>query len=213
LLTLVDDALPAPVFRRVLRGVQAVGAAARYDRTFWHPLNEAPSNVVEDAIAPLAPIILRRGTKLAGVEWWIGRMFTTRVPLDFHHDRDLKLYDTTGRVRHPIYSSVLFLNAAPGGSLAVTHQRLVRRKGAFVLSPSEARQFETVRPQANRFAIFGGNLFHGVLDANDETPHGTLPGPTGSPRLTVVINWWDRRPTGVPRWNESRAYRALAHST
>ena len=55
-----------------------------------------------------------------------------------------------------------------------------------------------MKPRRNRYAIFAGNLFHGVLG-----------GAKGRLRVTLVVNYWDRRPTGVPTWRESGAYRAL----
>jgi hypothetical protein len=33
--------------------------------------------------------------------------------------------------------------------------------------------------------------------------------PQGRLRVTLVVNYWDRRPTAVPTWIESGVYRAL----
>ena len=57
---------------------------------------------------------------------------------------------------------------------------------------------------------FPGDLFHGVLDARGHTPTRPLPGPPGRMRVTLVVNYWARRPTDVPLFAESRALRALA---
>ena len=67
-----------------------------------------------------------------------------------------------------------------------------------------------MNPRANRYAVFDGDLFHGVLDARGRTPGRRLPGPRGRLRVTLVVNFWDRRPTAVPGWREGRKLRKLA---
>ena len=57
--------------------------------------------------------------------------------------------------------------------------------------------------------MFRGNLMHGVLDARGSTPGLRLPGPPGRMRVTLVVNYWERRPSGVPLWSESGVYRLL----
>ncbi len=203
-----DDALPSPLFQGVLRAMERIGAKADYWRTFWYPLATEPRNQVE-AIARTLQSRVPEGERIAGVEWWLGRMNTRDVPLDFHHDRDLSLFEQTGRLAHPKWSSVLYLNEVTGGSLVVTDQRLLRRGEELRLSPPEAGSSDVVRPAANRFVVFPGNLFHGVLDADDAVPHGTLAG-KAEWRLSVVLNWWTRKPRGVRRWSASDAYPELS---
>src|SRR6266436_6713869 len=60
-----------------------------------------------------------------------------------------------------------------------------------------------------RHAIVAGNLLHGVLDARGRTPGKRVQGARGRLRLTLVVNYWDRRPSGVPTWTESGVYRGL----
>jgi hypothetical protein len=207
LLATVDDAVDAGLFRRLDRAVRAVGEDATYWKTFWYPLGSAPSCLPE-----LLTQSLRRHVpgvdRIAGVEWWLGRMRTTDVALDFHHDRDLALYEQTGRIAHPRWSTVFFLNAVRGGCLFVTNQRLLHRGDDYRLHPPEATQAASARPAPNRFSRFPGHCFHGVLDANDQVPTGKLPGPPARPRLTVVVNWWARKPRGVKRW-DARLYPEL----
>ena len=208
LITVVDDALPPRVLRELSAAIARVGASASYWKTFWYPL-ERPENAVERAIDALAARV--SDDRLVGTEWWIGRMDTRRVPLDFHHDRDLALFERTGRLAHPAWSSVLYLTTPVGGRLAVTDQRLARRRGALVLDPVEPRRFETVRAESNRFVRFDGRLFHGVLDANDAVPTRPVRGLQGDfVRTSVVVNWWTRRPEDRRRWSGTRRYRALA---
>src|SRR6267142_48579 len=142
------------------------------------------------------PAKLVRPRGCAGAEWWIGRAFTTRIPVGFHFDQDVK----GRRLRHPRLSSVFFFNSVRGGHLAVTDQ---------VPGSRAATRLQTVAPGRNRYAIFSGNLLHGVLDARGRTPGRALPGPKGRMRVTLVVNYWARRPTDVPTWAESGVYRSL----
>jgi hypothetical protein len=205
----VDDAVDPKLFRAVFKGVRAVGRNASYWKTFWFPLAEEPTNVVERLALALLPNV-PDSQRIAGIEWWLGRMRTTDVPLDFHHDRDLALFEQTGALAHPAWSSVYYLNAVRGGSLFVTDQALVRRGEELVLSPASPGAFATTRPAPNRFVLFPGRFLHGVLDANDAVPHGRLPRAPDTLRWSIVLNWWTHRPLAVKRWSEARAYRVLA---
>ena len=142
--------------------------------------------------------------RCAGAEWWIGRSYTNDVPVGFHFDQDVR---AARGLRHPRQSSVFFFNRVRGGQLAVTNQRAGRRGEP---APPAAGELEVVAPRRNRYAVFDGGLFHGVLDARGRTPGRKVPGPRGRLRVTLVVNFWDRRPTGVPRWRDARVYRALA---
>lgn len=164
-----------------------------YFTTFWLPRGARPAHAVEEAVAALAR---RARVRCAGMEWWIGRAYTTELPIEFHFDHDVR---GSGR-RHPLWSSVFFFNQVRGGHLAVTDARPGR----------EPTRLESVKPRRNRYAIFRGDLLHGVLDARGRTPGRPLPGPRGRLRVTLVVNYWSRRPTGVPIWKESGAYSRLS---
>ena len=208
LVAAVDEAVAPQLFERTLASVRRVGERASYGKAFWFSFGE-PCCWPEALAMALAPRMPDRA-RLLGVEWWLGRMPTTDVPLEFHHDRDLKLFERSGRLSHPLWSSVFFLNRVRGGSLFVTDQRLVHRGTDYRLVPQTAREFASVRPAPNRFVRFPGRLLHGVLDANDRVPSGRLPGPEARPRLSIVLNWWTRRPLAVRRWSPALAYPELA---
>jgi hypothetical protein len=193
----IDGALPEALVRKARRAVAAVGRERlreSYFTTFWLPRGAAPAHALEEAVLALWKLA---GVRCCGVEWWIGRAHTTRVPVEFHFDQDVK---APRGLRHPRQSSVFFFNSVRGGQLAITDQRP---------GGAAATRLFAVKPRRNRYAIFAGNLLHGVLDARGQTPAKPLPGPPGRMRITLVVNFWDRRPTGVPLWSESRAYRAL----
>jgi len=207
LITFHEDALPASQFRALLRAVRALGEERlrqTYQTTFWYDFSE-PTNVVEQAALTLRekmpPL---RG--IAGVEWWLSRMRTTDVRVDFHKDRDEKLALAGGPLRHPTFSSVFFLNRVKGGLLAVTEEDPCEE------NPSKAPEtldLELAAPRPNRFVVFRGKLTHGVLDANNQIPDRPLPGPAPL-RLAIILNWWSERPTDIPRFSERRIYRGLA---
>jgi hypothetical protein len=197
LVRVIDGALADLLLRRARAAIARIGTERlreSYFTTFWLPRDAPPAHPVEEAVKALSR--LARPRACAGAEWWIGRAHTTRIPVDFHFDEDVK----GQRRRHPRLSSVFFFNAVRGGQLAVTDQ---------VPGRLEARRLEVVAPKRNRYAIFRGDLLHGVLDAAGRTPGRRLPGPPGRLRITLVVNYWERRPTGVPAWTESTTYRRL----
>jgi hypothetical protein len=195
----VDGALPAQLFRRARKAIARLGGKRlrqSYFTTFWLPRDAAPAHAVEEAVLALSAIAAP-GARCAGAEWWIGRAYTTDLPIGFHFDEDVK---GRGRLRHPLLSSVLFFNRVRGGHLAVTDQKPGMR---------DATRLATVKPRANRFAVFAGDLLHGVLDARGQTGGRSLPGPRGRMRVTLVVNYWERQPTDVPIWGEARRFREL----
>ena len=206
---LAQSALEPALFRRLLRAVQAVGRerlAKTYQTTFWFDFRKAaPSCVPEEVALALAPRIpgLER---IRGVEWWLSRMYTTDVRVDFHRDRDERLALAGGPQRHPRVSSVLFLNRVRGGALAITDAPPDEERPS--LAP-DTDDLDLVAPRPNRFVHFDGRLTHGVLDANNQIPDRRLPG-TSRLRLTVIFNWWGHRPHAIPTFEEAGVYRALA---
>ncbi|MFT3709406.1 MAG: hypothetical protein QM817_17350 [Archangium sp.] len=206
LVTICDDALPVRPFSRLLRAVRALGReriVAGYQTTFWFELKSKPSSLVEEAALILAPRVPSGAT---GVEWWLSRMRTSNVKVDFHRDRDNALWDRERVERHPLISSLLYLNACRGGLLAVTKEKPNPRNQAFA---PDVHDFDFVEPRANRFTFFDGKLTHGVLDARNEIPGKRLP-TERTWRLAIAINFWRKRPLHVPLFGETHHYRALS---
>ncbi len=201
--SIVDSILPAPLFRRVSAAVRSLGESGlrtTYQTTFWMPVGALPACVIEEAVTAL----WQEGSH-AGAEWWLSRMRTSNVQVDFHRDRDEQLARTTGRLVHPTRSTVFFLNRCRGGLLAVTAEAANPKNPA--MAPDRL-ELDLVRPEPNRFVSFDGRLTHGVLDARNQIPGARLPREARL-RLAVIINFWAKRPHGVPRFGESRAYPAL----
>jgi hypothetical protein len=193
----IEGALPEPLVRRARAAISRLGSErlrSSYFTTFWLPRGAPPAHPLEEAVLELWKLARPRGC--AGAEWWIGRAYTTRIPVEFHFDQDVK----GRRRRQPLLSSVFFFNGVRGGQLAVTDQ---------VPGGPAATRLETIAPRRNRYAIFAGKLLHGILDARGRTPGPPVKGPPGRLRVTLVVNYWERRPTDVPTWSESGVYRLL----
>ena len=205
LVTVVERPISAALFGRLVRRVRALGnerLRQTYQTTFWFDLG-APTAVTEEVILALRRRLRPEG--VVGVEWGLTRMWTGDVQVDFHRDRDETLARRTGRERRPAVSSVLFLNRVHGGALVVTRQRPDRRNPALAPLPLDG---DVVAPRPNRFVWFDGRLTHGVLDAENQLPGRGRPG-AGELRLTLVMNWWRRRPVAVPSLQSTSHYRAL----
>jgi hypothetical protein len=206
-LWLHEEALPPPLFARLRRRLFSLGEErlrASYQTTFWHPFAEPPDDVVAEAALALK-VLLPRQAGLRGVEWWLSRMRTSNVQVDFHQDRDERLMRATGKMVHPTYSSLLFLNRCRGGLLAVTDA--LPNEANRAMAPDRG-DFDLVAPRPNRFAVFRGHLTHGVLDSANQIPGVRRPREARL-RWAIAINFWDHRPTETPTFGESSHYRKL----
>src|SRR6266850_3773725 len=122
-IVLHSDALPAPLFRRLVRAVREVGTERlkeSYKTNFWFAMDARPSNIVEEVIARLTRLV-QPGPRCAGAEWWLGRLAYGKS-LSMHFDRDLTLEKRTGRVVHPLWASILYLNRFPSSPTVILDQ-------------------------------------------------------------------------------------------
>jgi len=180
------NALPVDVFRRLAHAVRKVGEeqlAASYATNFWFDFSAKARNLAEEAILSLVPLA-QPGSFCVGAEWWLGRLKYGQS-LALHADRDLALHAQTGRVRHPLRSSILYLNRF--------------RPSPTVILQSEAGG-KAIAPEPNHYVVYRGDLQHGVL-AKRSLPQ------LRSLRLTFLVNFWDQRP--VCRDYDGSVYRAL----
>jgi len=210
LVQLVDHALPDAEFRRLRAAISRLGRerlVSSYQTTFWFDLELAPSNLVEQAaVRCVRHLPSARMRDVTGVEWWLSRMRTSNVKVDFHRDRDNGLFDDTGRTESPTTSSVLYLTTSVGGLLAVSAGRANPANPACA---PDVHDFDLVAPAPNRYVFFDGRLTHGVLDARNRIPTSRL-SPATPWRVGIAINFWRRRPRRVPAFPDTSHYRALA---
>src|SRR5881397_2932634 len=94
----IDGALPDALVRRARRAIARLGPERfrdSYFTTFWLPRGAAPAHVLEEAVLALAR---HARVPCAGMEWWIGRAYTTRLPIEFHFDHDVQAGSRTPRL-------------------------------------------------------------------------------------------------------------------
>jgi hypothetical protein len=183
------NALPVEVFRRLASAVRQVGdelLAASYAINFWFDLTIGAKNLAEEAIVRLMPLAAP-GPGCIGAEWWLGRLkYGQSLPL--HADRDLSLHEQTGNIRHPLRSSILYLNR-------------FRSSPTVILQPESVGK--AIAPEPNRYVVYRGDLQHGVLGKRVAPELRSL-------RLTFLVNFWDTRPLPpVCRDYDGSVYRAL----
>src|SRR5882762_7712152 len=214
---LFTDALQIPLFRRLVRAVHAVGTQGikkngSYTTTFWFPVGAEPTNVVEEAIIKLRPLV-RPGPKCIGMEWWLGRL-KYGESLGLHFDRDLSLQHQTGRIVHPLWSSILYLNWFASSPTLILDQTL--GPDGRSMAPPEATFGKTIEAVPNAYVAFLGNLRHGVVVKPARSQHvSNSKKMDKSPklRLTLLVNYWDRRPIPpVCRDYDGTIYGALQSS-
>jgi hypothetical protein len=196
IVVLHKNTLPAPLFRRLARAVRQVGVerlAESYTTNFWFPRGAKPGNLVEEAISRLYPLV-RPGPRCIGMEWWLGRL-PRGQSLALHFDRDMTLEKQTGQTVHPLRSSILYLNRFPSSPTVILDQVLGQDKKS--LAPPVAKSGKSVPPVPNQYVIYPGNLYHGVLArpaARRRADPSRKAGKSPELRLTLLINFWDRRP-------------------
>src|SRR3974390_2305629 len=111
-ISLFEEALPQPLFRRLADAVRKVGTErmedmGRYSTTFWFPRKTKPRNLVEECVGKLCTLV-RPGPRCIGMEWWLGRL-KYGESLPFHTDRDRSLRKQTGQIVSPLWSRLLSL--------------------------------------------------------------------------------------------------------
>ena len=168
-----EKALPVEVFRRLVNAVRQVGdeaLRASYSTNFWFDFNAKARSIADDVILRLLPLA-RPNELCVGAEWWLGRL-KYGESLGIHADRDLSLDAQTGEVRHPLRSSILYLNRYRSSPTVILH---------------DAAGGKAIAPEPNRFVVYPGDLQHGVLAKRSPPEQRSL-------RLTFLVNFWDRRP-------------------
>jgi len=160
-----------------------------YRTTFWHSLDDKPGNVFESTIAELCSLA-KPSARVRGVEWWFSVLLTNKSPqwiLPCHFDRADLSEKNVDRIKFPEKGSVLFFNEVPYGELVVTDQ-VWTRKG---IEPRQPKQMLFIQPRENRYAVFSGHLYHGVIGRMWRPPERTVL------RITMAVNWWHERPTAA----------------
>jgi hypothetical protein len=191
-----EDALPGPLFERLVRAVRSTGSErlkGTYTTTFWFPREAKPTNIAEESIVRLLQLV-EPGSECIGIEWWLGRLRYGKK-LGFHFDKDLTVRKETRQYIHPLLSSALYLNAFPSSPMIILDQ--VPGPDGESRVPEEPQHSEAVEPFPNRYVVFPGNLRHGVIptaEAATRAGNDADGGASAELRLSLLVNFWQRRP-------------------
>ena len=169
-------------------------------------VGDEPRCIAERAVCEVYERVMRKflqekKIEVTGVEYW-AQVYTPGAGLAFHFDKDEELLIQTGRIEHPIFSSVLYLHSSDDDdddATAVTRTRSLgmlstSRLGATLVmdqrhddDPEQAVTSSVLcYPRSGALFVFDGALAHGVLESAKQ-----------GRRKTLLMNWWARRPCNV----------------
>ncbi len=157
-----------------------------YHTTFWYPIQREPENIFESIVTSLKALA-EPSTDVTGVEWWFSVLRTNSTPqwlLPCHFDRNDLSEKDLNKLKYPDRASVLFLNTVPYGELVVTDQ-VQTEKGA---RPKQPQDMVFIRPTRNLYAVFPGQLYHGVIGRMWRPIKAT------ELRITMAVNYWAEQP-------------------
>eukprot|EP00931_Biecheleriopsis_adriatica_P080468 TRINITY_DN53818_c0_g1_i1.p1 TRINITY_DN53818_c0_g1~~TRINITY_DN53818_c0_g1_i1.p1 ORF type:complete len:444 (-),score=58.45 TRINITY_DN53818_c0_g1_i1:152-1483(-) len=183
--------------------------------TLWFQAGQSPVNDIEASISRLHAFVTDAaarhgmnaevGAQWVGCEYWV-RTQTNRRGVATHYDMDVGA-KRRGAVLLPTMSSIIYLGTGSGGNsvgeaaklspgpTVVLSQRPAKepalQPGVVAHAPAVPAAGEFVWPLRGRYAVFAGDLHHGVMPTDDD-----------GHRTTVLINWWwasNTRSTSIPR--------------
>jgi hypothetical protein len=160
-----DRVLPERWLRRLRANVIAQSGSSD-GSTIWYDLRGEPTTLFEQVVQLLYRTVLG-GRGYAGAEYWMRVQAADRV-FFLHFDRDEAV-----RTRYvcPHLSSVFYLSESGGPTVILP---------ATPSSAARPRTGAVVWPSFGRYALFPGDLLHGVL-----------PGPPSRwRRVAFFVNWW-----------------------
>lgn len=191
-----ETALSSALFGRIVSAVRDIGdenLKDGYSTSFWFPKDAKPANIVEETITALIKLAVPPAAH-TGTEWWLGRLRYGK-PLNFHFDQDLTRSRKFGKHEYPLYGSILYLNSFPSSPTVILGH--IPGSNPDLVVPEKSAYRVSVAPVANRYAVFRGNLSHGVVPNADSVDGGGGGGKEHQPeefRLTLLVNYWHVRP-------------------
>lgn len=167
--------------------------------TWWMPLvgqdgaRTQPVSDLEAAIHALHELDFGSAvTPIVGAEWWIQEQGPDQG-IGFHYDKDEAYASEHMTMRFPEVSTVTYLSASGAPTLILNQ---TTPDGNEEIPPLPREGF-VVHPHPNKHLIFRGNLQHGVSALLARRPPGeqqTKGGEPGTPRRTLLVNWWRQPP-------------------
>lgn len=194
--TAADNVVPQAAFEALQQALGPIGASYWVD----HGYSVEPPSPYFSYVLPMSPALLHGsdgalgslgalvqcvyalGVKRFGEEkmckvkfaelWAHNRPHASGHQL--HYDSD---DEGRGGIRHPIVSSVLFLQGAVGGPTLVTTQRLADKR--------LTEHGWLCHPKEGRCLVFDGSVLHGVIPGKGVSPS------VGQRRVTVMVALWE----------------------
>jgi hypothetical protein len=198
-----SPALSEPLFAEALALVSSVGFTPTdhcdISNSCWIPLGREPSTLVERVAHALFDLILgdqerqlARGqtlsrpiTRCVGAECWF-RVELESTAHAWHFDKDEESFETEGVMLNPMWGSILYTSALGGGTVLLDLVPVIEG-GKQVGQEGDTDGGTVSAPEPNKYLVFQGNRKHGVL-----------PTEGSGIRRTLLFNWWEARPKGLP---------------
>ena len=144
--------------------------------TFWLHKDDKPKTLIEYLVRniSLQDNINNISGKYVGCEWWI-QVKNKKEDITFHYDKDEALTSLKDIYIYPIKSTITYLTDI-GGPTAIFNDEIYNN--GYLSFPKE-----------NKHVVFDGHLFHGVIG-----PLGTSKPSKDKQRITLLINYWHKKP-------------------
>lgn len=192
-----EPALPATVFSALSTALQepafwdAHGYPTDCFFSYNVPLTQKTNGLMSQAIRLMQKSLEKAtGSKFAAAEWWAHkRGIGADGGHQLHFDLDERARDLEHVVRHPTYSSVLYLDIGAGTAPTVITDQRVDQSNDDV--DTEDAACWRCHPAANRLLTFDGGALHGVVPVIPEQQQQV----SDRCRITLMIGWWTASPS------------------
>ena len=144
--------------------------------SYIYNLADEASNIIEQVINLIFKRIQmddpEKAKRIKYAEWW-AHCRPHHMGHQFHYDSENEGKDV---LRHPLFSSVLYLDSTVGGPTIITNQ---------TLKSQLANKGWAIFPKNNRLSIFDSSYLHGVVPGKGSTTS------VDSRRVTFMVGFWD----------------------
>lgn len=178
------DVLPEEAFLSIRRNLLELKSIKSHGTPAWHDYKRQPSNNLAEVLIRYLASTINICEGVEGAEWWI-RVRPCNEFKGLHFDKDESLFEKEKLYRYPEFASIFYVDEQ-GGETVVLDQR---KDGiSHKLVPEAPTSGVLIKPKPNSFAIFPGNLYHGVLPTSQNQSD------KAGNRITLLINWWRNKP-------------------
>ena len=199
----VHDGVLSPALLAAAR--RQAEALALPEGTIWLGAGARARTPIEQAIRALEVVVRPPPGSYAGCEWWVQRLGAEGTPgrrsLPLHWDKDECEAAGGRRMTHPSLASVCYLSGAGGPTVVLPVRTADISDWREAERPEVRGAAFASMPVENRLLTFQGDLLHGVSEE---------PWPVLGERLTLLVNWWSRKPAAPCCEEQSNEAAAVA---